>query len=92
VVPCEYLASAIPKSEDNPLTANWACDRVIALPFVKMDPLEIQIDISIQHLHHFNSIAVTISALVLWFLGAAGYLPKLFARPLDGGRSESYQL
>ena len=38
-------------------------------------------DMSIHHLHHFNHLAVLVSALILWFLGAAWYSPALFAKP-----------
>ena len=34
-----------------------------------------------HHLHHLNLLAVLISALILWILGAAWYSPVLFARP-----------
>lgn len=34
-----------------------------------------------MHHLHFNHMAVIISALILWFLGAAWYSPVLFARP-----------
>jgi hypothetical protein len=34
-----------------------------------------------MHHLHFNHTAVIISALILWFLGAAWYSPVLFARP-----------
>ena len=39
-------------------------------------------DPSIHHLHHqINHWAVLVSALILWFLGAAWYSPALFAKP-----------
>jgi len=38
-------------------------------------------DFSIHHLRHFNHWAILVSALILWFLGAAWYSPALFARP-----------
>jgi hypothetical protein len=39
-------------------------------------------DPSIHHLHHLiNYWAVLVSALILWFLGAAWYSPALFAKP-----------
>ena len=38
-------------------------------------------DLSLQHLHHFNDWAVLVSALILWFLGAVWYSPALFAKP-----------
>jgi hypothetical protein len=38
-------------------------------------------DFSIHHLHHFNHLAVLVSALILWILGAAWYSPALFAKP-----------
>jgi Protein of unknown function (DUF1761) len=39
-------------------------------------------DSSIHHLHHqINHWAVLVSALILWFLGAAWYSPALFAKP-----------
>ena len=35
-----------------------------------------------QHIHHgFNHLAILVSALILWFLGAAWYSPALFAKP-----------
>lgn len=34
-----------------------------------------------MHHQHFNHWAVIVSALILWFLGAAWYSPLLFARP-----------
>jgi hypothetical protein len=33
------------------------------------------------HLHHMNPWALLVSALILWFLGAAWYSPALFAKP-----------
>lgn len=38
-------------------------------------------DPSIQHLHHFNHLAIFVSGLILWILGAAWYSPALFAKP-----------
>ena len=38
-------------------------------------------DFSIHHLHGFNHGAILVSALILWFLGAAWYSPALFAKP-----------
>jgi hypothetical protein len=38
-------------------------------------------DFSIHHLHHFNHLAVLVSALILWVLGAIWYSPALFAKP-----------
>ncbi|MGB7546666.1 MAG: DUF1761 domain-containing protein [Terracidiphilus sp.] len=34
-----------------------------------------------MHHLHFNHLAVLVSALFLWFLGAAWYSPTLFAKP-----------
>jgi hypothetical protein len=34
-----------------------------------------------MHHLHFNHLAVIVSALILWFLGAAWYSPALFAKP-----------
>lgn len=35
-----------------------------------------------QHVHHhLNHMAIIVSALFLWFLGAAWYSPALFAKP-----------
>lgn len=34
-----------------------------------------------HHLHHFNLLAVLVSAVILWVLGAAWYSPALFAKP-----------
>jgi Protein of unknown function (DUF1761) len=34
-----------------------------------------------QHLHHFNLLAVLVSAVILWVLGAVWYSPALFAKP-----------
>ena len=34
-----------------------------------------------HHLHHLNLLAVLVSAVILWVLGAAWYSPPLFARP-----------
>jgi len=34
-----------------------------------------------QHLHHFNLLAVFVSAVILWVLGAVWYSPALFAKP-----------
>ncbi len=34
-----------------------------------------------MHHLHFNHLAVIVSALILWFLGAAWYSPVLFAKP-----------
>ena len=34
-----------------------------------------------QHLHHFNFLAILVSAVILWVLGAAWYSPPLFAKP-----------
>ena len=31
--------------------------------------------------HSFNHLAILVSALILWFLGAAWYSPALFAKP-----------
>jgi len=39
------------------------------------------VDFSIHHLHHMNHIAILVSALILWILGAVWYSPALFARP-----------
>jgi hypothetical protein len=36
---------------------------------------------AMHHLHHMNHWAILVSALVLWFLGAAWYSPALFAKP-----------
>lgn len=38
-------------------------------------------DLSMHHLHQLNHWAVLVSALILWFLGAAWYSPVLFAKP-----------
>jgi len=38
-------------------------------------------DLSIHHLHHMNHLALLVSAMILWFLGAAWYSPGLFAKP-----------
>jgi hypothetical protein len=38
-------------------------------------------DLSFHHLQHMNHWAVLVSALFLWFLGAAWYSPALFAKP-----------
>lgn len=38
-------------------------------------------DMSIHHLHQINHWALLVSALILWFLGAAWYSPALFAKP-----------
>jgi Protein of unknown function (DUF1761) len=39
-------------------------------------------NLSIHHLHHhMNPWAVLVSALILWFLGAAWYSPALFVKP-----------
>jgi hypothetical protein len=38
-------------------------------------------DLSIHHLDHMNFWAVLVSALFLWFLGAAWYSPALFVKP-----------
>ena len=38
-------------------------------------------DLSIHHLHHMNHWALLVSALILWFLGAAWYSPALFVKP-----------
>jgi Protein of unknown function (DUF1761) len=38
-------------------------------------------DFSFHHLHHVNHWALLVSALFLWFLGAAWYSPALFAKP-----------
>jgi hypothetical protein len=38
-------------------------------------------DLSFHHLHHMNHWALLVSALFLWFLGAAWYSPALFAKP-----------
>ena len=39
-------------------------------------------NLSIHHLsNHMNPWAVLVSALILWFLGAAWYSPALFAKP-----------
>jgi len=36
----------------------------------------------VYHIHHdFNHLAILVSALILWFLGAAWYSPALFAKP-----------
>jgi Protein of unknown function (DUF1761) len=43
--------------------------------------LEKTMDWSFHHMHHFNLWAVLVSALILWFLGAAWYSPGLFAKP-----------
>ena len=37
--------------------------------------------LSIHHLHHVNHLAVIVSALILWLLGAIWYSPALFAKP-----------
>jgi hypothetical protein len=34
-----------------------------------------------MHHLHFNHLAVIVSALILWFLGATWYSPALFAKP-----------
>jgi Protein of unknown function (DUF1761) len=34
-----------------------------------------------HHLHHFNHLAILVSALILWILGAIWYSPALFAKP-----------
>lgn len=34
-----------------------------------------------MHHLHFNHLAIIVSALILWFLGAAWYSPPLFAKP-----------
>ena len=34
-----------------------------------------------QHLHHFNFLAILVAAVILWVLGAAWYSPPLFAKP-----------
>jgi len=34
-----------------------------------------------HHLHHLNLLAVLVSAVILWVLGAAWYSPVLFAKP-----------
>ena len=34
-----------------------------------------------MHHLHFNPMAVIVSALILWFLGAAWYSPAVFAKP-----------
>jgi hypothetical protein len=39
------------------------------------------VDLSIHHLHHMNHLALLVSALILWLLGAAWYSPALFAKP-----------
>jgi Protein of unknown function (DUF1761) len=39
------------------------------------------VDLSFHHLHHMNHWALLVSALFLWFLGAAWYSPALFAKP-----------
>ena len=36
---------------------------------------------SFHPLHHMNPWALLVSALILWFLGAAWYSPALFAKP-----------
>jgi hypothetical protein len=38
-------------------------------------------DLSFHHLDHMNHWALLVSALFLWFLGAAWYSPALFAKP-----------
>jgi hypothetical protein len=38
-------------------------------------------EFSIHHLHHFNHLAIFISALILWILGATWYSPAVFAKP-----------
>src|SRR5271170_7520687 len=38
-------------------------------------------DMSIHHLHHMNHLAIIVSALTLWLLGAVWYSPALFAKP-----------
>jgi hypothetical protein len=38
-------------------------------------------DMSFHHLQHMNHWALLVSALFLWFLGAAWYSPALFAKP-----------
>jgi hypothetical protein len=43
--------------------------------------LETPVDQSIHHLHYMNHWALLVSALILWFLGAAWYSPVLFAKP-----------
>jgi hypothetical protein len=42
-------------------------------------------DMSFHHLHHMNHWALLVSALFLWFLGAAWYSPALFAKPWMAG-------
>lgn len=34
-----------------------------------------------HHLHNFNHVAILVSAVILWLLGAVWYSPVLFARP-----------
>jgi len=34
-----------------------------------------------HHLHHLNLLAVLVSAVILWVLGAIWYSPALFAKP-----------
>jgi hypothetical protein len=34
-----------------------------------------------HHLHHLNLLAVLVSAVILWVLGALWYSPALFAKP-----------
>ena len=34
-----------------------------------------------HHLHHLNLLAVLVSAVILWVLGAVWYSPALFAKP-----------
>jgi len=34
-----------------------------------------------HHLHHLNLLAVLVSAVILWILGAVWYSPPLFAKP-----------
>jgi Protein of unknown function (DUF1761) len=38
-------------------------------------------NLSTHHLHHMNPWALLVSALLLWFLGAAWYSSALFAKP-----------
>jgi hypothetical protein len=38
-------------------------------------------DMHVHHLENMNHWAILVSALILWFLGAAWYSPALFAKP-----------
>jgi hypothetical protein len=72
-----------PVSDDYgiPLTATSLLRQSRSHPQIFTLPLETPMDWSIHHLHHINHWALLVSALILWFLGAAWYSPALFAKP-----------